>query len=113
MNRTDNYRKLINSRKWAKLRAAKMQSNPLCEICSAAGIITPGTEIHHITPIDTGANDTERTRLAYNTGNLQTLCHACHVQAHKDLQSKSAKVTQARNATKAAGFVDQFLSDKK
>ena len=90
-----------------------MQNNPLCEICSAAGIITPGTEIHHITPIDTGANDTERTRLAYNTGNLQTLCHACHVQAHKDLQSKSAKETQARNKAKRHGFVEMFLSEKK
>ena len=90
-----------------------MQSSPICENCAAAGIITPGTEIHHIKPIDTGANDTERARLAYNTGNLQTLCHACHVQAHKDLQSKTAKQTQARNKAKRAGFVDQFLSDKK
>ena len=90
-----------------------MQSNPLCEICAVAGIITPGTEVHHITPVDTGANDTERTRLAYNAGNLQTLCHACHVQAHKDLQSKTAKQTQARNKAKRAGFVSQFLSEKK
>ena len=90
-----------------------MQSNPLCEICAVAGIITPGTEVHHITPVDTGANDTERTRLAYNAGNLQTLCHACHVQVHKDLQSKSAKQTQARNKAKRTGFVEMFLSKKK
>ena len=90
-----------------------MQSNPICENCFAAGIITPGTEVHHIKPIDTGANDTERTRLAYNAGNLQTLCHACHVKAHIELQSKTAKQTQARNKAKRAGFIDQFLSDKK
>ena len=90
-----------------------MQSNPLCEICAAAGIITPGTEIHHITPVDTGANDMERARLAYDMSNLQTLCHACHVQAHVELQSKTAKQTQARNKAKRSGFVDQFLSDKK
>ena len=113
MNRTNIYTKLINSRKWTKLRAAKMQSNPLCENCSVAGIITPGTEIHHITPIDIGANDMERTRLAYDMSNLQTLCHKCHVIAHVELQSKSAKQTQARNKAKRAGFVDQFLSDKK
>ena len=90
-----------------------MQNNPLCEICAVAGIITPGTEVHHVKPIDIGANDMERTRLAYDPGNLQTLCHACHVQVHKDMQSKSAKVIQARNATKAAGFVSQFLIEKK
>lgn len=113
MNRTSNYKKLINSRKWNKLRAAKMQSNPLCEICSAAGIITPGIEVHHIKPIDTGANDTERTRLAYDMSNLQTLCHKCHIIAHVELQSKSAKQTQARNKAKRAGFVEMFLSEKK
>ena len=95
------------------MRTAKMQSNPICENCAVAGIITPGTEVHHVKPIDTGANDMERTRLAYNAGNLQTLCHACHVQAHKDLQSKTAKETQSRNKAKRTGFVNQFLSEKK
>ena len=90
-----------------------MQNNPLCEICSAAGIITPGTEVHHITPVDTGANDMERTRLAYDMSNLQTLCHKCHIIAHVELQSKSAKQTQARNKAKRAGFVEMFLSEKK
>ena len=90
-----------------------MQSNPLCEICAAAGIITPGTEIHHITPVDTGANNEQMELLAYNYNNLITLCHACHIKAHIELQSKSAKQTQARNKAKRTGFVDQFLSDKK
>ena len=90
-----------------------MQSNPICEICAAAGIITPGTEVHHVTPVDTGANNEQIELLAYNYSNLVTLCHKCHVQAHKDLQSKSAKQTQARNKAKRTGFVDQFLSDKK
>ena len=111
--RSDDYRKLINSQKWAKLRADKLQKNPLCERCMLSGIIAPGTEVHHIAPIDTGANFEQMKLLAYNYSNLQTLCHVCHVQAHKDLQSKTAKQTQARNATKAAGFVSQFLSDNK
>ena len=90
-----------------------MQSNPICENCHAAGIITPGTEIHHITPVDTGANNEQMELLAYNYSNLVTLCHACHVQVHKDLQSKSAKQTQARNTAKVTGFVEMFLSKKK
>ena len=90
-----------------------MQSNPICENCHAAGIITPGTEVHHVKPIDTGANDMERTRLAYDMSNLQTLCHKCHIIAHVELQSKTAKQTQSRNKAKCAGFVDQFLSEKK
>ena len=82
-------------------------------MCRLSGIITPGTEIHHIKPIDTGGTPEEMQHLAYNYSNLQTLCHACHVATHIELQSKSAKQTQARNATKAAGFVSQFLSDNK
>ena len=113
IKRSTQYKKLINSQKWAKLRAEKLQNNPLCERCMSSGIIAPGTEIHHITPIETGANFEQMKLLAYNYSNLITLCHVFHVQVHKDLQSKTAKQTQARNATKAAGFVDQFLSDKK
>ena len=113
IKRSSQYEKLINSRKWAKLRYEKLQNNPLCERCMSSGIIAPGTEIHHITPIDTGCTPAEMQRLAYNYSNLQTLCHACHVQVHKELQSKTAKVIQTRNATKRAGFVYKFLSEIK
>ena len=113
IKRTSQYKKLLNSQKWAKLRAEKLQNNPICERCKQIGIIAPGTEVHHIAPIDTGANFEQMKLLAYNYSNLITLCHVCHVQVHKDLQSKTAKQTKARNAAKRSGFVDQFLSDKK
>ncbi|MHB9056236.1 MAG: HNH endonuclease [Paludibacteraceae bacterium] len=113
INRTTQYKKLINCQKWAKLRSEKLKNNPLCEHCQVAGIITPGAEIHHITPIDTGANYERMKLLAYNYNNLVTLCHTCHIQAHVELQSKTAKQTQARNTAKVAGFVSQFLSEKK
>ena len=113
IRRTSEYKKLINCQKWAKLRSEKLQNNPLCERCQKSGIITPGAEIHHITPVDTGANHEQMKLLAYSYSNLATLCHKCHIKAHIELQSKTAKVIQARNATKAAGFVSQFLSKKK
>ena len=113
MKRTSEYKKLINSQKWAKLRAEKLQSDPICERCKLLGTITPGTEIHHIMPIDNGATPAEMFRLAYAPGNLQTLCHKCHVLIHTELLSKSAATNKYRNAARADGFISQFLSVKK
>lgn len=113
IKRTNEYRKLINSQKWAKLRAEKLQSDPICEHCRLSGIITPGAEIHHITPIDEGATPAEKKRLAYNPYNLQTLCHNCHVAIHKELQSKSKAAKKKRAANTAAVFIAEFLNVKK
>ena len=113
IQRTTEYKKLINSQKWVKLRARKLQKTPLCERCQLAGIVTPGAEVHHITPVDTGATPAEMFRLAYAPGNIQTLCHKCHVLIHTELLSKSAATNKARNAARAAGFINQFLSVKK
>ena len=112
IKRTNEYRKLINSQKWAKLRAKKLCTDPLCERCMLSGIITPGAEIHHITPIDTGVTPAEKKRLAYNPHNLQTLCHNCHVAIHKEMQSKSKAVTKIRAKDTAVTFVTEFLHKK-
>ena len=112
IKRTNEYRKLINSQKWAKLRAEKMQTDPICERCKLSGTITPGAEIHHITPIDNGATPAEKKRLAYNPHNLQTLCHNCHVATHKELQSKSTQATKIRAKNTTATFVTEFLHKK-
>lgn len=112
IKRTNEYRKLINSQKWAILRAEKLQSDPICERCKMSRIITPGAEIHHITPIDNGSTPAEKKRLAYNVHNLQTLCHGCHVAIHKELQSKSKAATKIRAKNTSATFVSEFLHKK-
>lgn len=112
MNRSNQYRKLINSRKWVKLRNEKIKQDPLCERCSLSGIITPGAEIHHITPVDDGTTPAEKKRLAYNPNNLQTLCKSCHVAIHKELQSKSKAATKRRAKDTAAVFIAEFLNKK-
>ena len=97
---------------WVKLRARKLQETPLCERCKLSGIITPGSEIHHIMPIDTGTTPAEKIRLAYNPYNLQTLCHSCHVTTHKELKSKSAQNTKIRAKNTSATFITEFLHKK-
>ena len=48
MSRNPHYIKMINSNKWKLLRAKKLQSNPVCEVCEANNRSTLATE--DITP---------------------------------------------------------------
>lgn len=56
---------------WRKLRATKLQRQPLCEACAAKGSTTPAQMVDHIRPINEGG-------AALDLKNLQSLCHACH-----------------------------------
>ncbi len=60
------------SNKW--LRAAKsfLRTNPLCNHCDARGVITPATEVDHITP------HRGDMHLFWDTDNWQPLCKQCH-----------------------------------
>lgn len=49
------------------------------------------TEVHHITPILTGADDAAMESLAYNKGNLMSLCHACHKAIHERMGKTKSK----------------------
>lgn len=60
---------------WVKLRAIKLQADPLCEACLKASKWTQATEVDHIERFDGIADP---LRLSYS--NLQSLCKACHVE---------------------------------
>jgi 5-methylcytosine-specific restriction enzyme A len=64
------------SPKWRRLRALKLQINPLCEICQKAGKLVAATTVHH---------DIERLArpdLAYDLDNLVSCCSPCHSIEH-------------------------------
>lgn len=109
MSRNINYIKLINSRRWVKLRFEKLRSNPLCERCLSDDLTTPATTVHHKIPVETGVTFTEMERLAFDFNNLKSVCAPCHVLEHIDLQSKSKDSIKANNARKKALFVEKYL----
>lgn len=89
------------------MRRKKISDNPLCEICDSKGVIKPASEVHHIVPIE---SDPARMKaLCFDEGNLQSLCHDCHVQVHIDMRSKSKDVTKQRNKDKTNNFVNKLL----
>lgn len=55
---------------WHKVRQMHLNEYPLCHDCESLGLVTAGTEVHHIKALnDGGTNDDD---------NLMSLCHECH-----------------------------------
>lgn len=69
----ENRQKVYQNPKWKKLREAKLQQNPLCEVCLAKGIITPAVDVHHK---DSFLNyeGSERLYKAFDFDNLLSVC---------------------------------------
>lgn len=77
---------LYSSSKWQKLRAAYIMENPLCEICLQENVTNVAQEIHHKKPISRGETIEEMKELAFDYGNLQSLCTYHHHEIHKQMK---------------------------
>ena len=110
MSRDPRYQRLLNDKQWKLLRAEVFRrANGLCEICKAKGFITPGVDVHHIKPVETGRTVQEMERLAYNPNNCQLLCIACHIKVHQSMRSHTKEQVQAnkkRGAERRASWLD-------
>jgi len=62
-----------NTKRWITLRNYKLQLNPLCEVCEAAGKVEAATEVHHIHALKDENDDG-----FYDLDNLQAICTKCH-----------------------------------
>ena len=83
-SKDEDYRRLLTSYRWLRLRQLKLSRNPLCERCEAEGYVTAATEVHHVIPVEEGVTSLDKERLCYDMGNLRSLCHACHVRTHTE-----------------------------
>ena len=61
-----------NRARWKRLRAVKLNAEPLCERCKQQGRTTVAVHVHHVQPRKA------RPDLAYNYDNLESLCIHCH-----------------------------------
>jgi 5-methylcytosine-specific restriction protein A len=62
---------------WPKVRARKLEQEPLCERCKAEGMTVAAVTVHHIKEIE-GRDDPNRLRW----DNLESLCFDCHETHH-------------------------------
>ena len=58
---------------WRKLRALKLEQEPMCEECLRVGRLTPAQMVDHIVPIN-------KSGASLDIENLQSLCNACHAR---------------------------------
>lgn len=111
MKKDNDYKKLINTRRWQKLRKQKLTQHPLCQECEALGRIgVAATEVHHITPVEHGRNYAEKERLMYNPNNLRALCHTCHVAAHLALGRSGKAAARRINIAHVDSFTSNYLT---
>ena len=109
MAKDKDYVQLIHTERWLQLRKAKLTAQPVCERCEAQGILTPATEVHHVTPVEDGLTYSAKVRLMYDPHNLRALCHACHVQTHIELGRGGKAGAKRRAAKQLAGVIKKFF----
>ena len=109
MAKDENYIKLINASKWRKLRLKKLQSNPLCECEECRDKITPATEVHHITPVESVTLLTQMELLAYDWNNLMSVSHECHIRIHTEMFSHTKENVKKASMRRTQRFIDKFL----
>ena len=61
------HKDIYATRRWQRLRLQVLVKHPLCECCGR-----PSSQVHHVESIE------ERPDLAFDEGNLMSLCAACH-----------------------------------
>lgn len=66
------------SERWRKLRIIYLRRHPLCKDCEAVGMVTPATEVDHITAWRKGGTEARQQELLWDWHNLQALCKSCH-----------------------------------
>lgn len=89
MSRRKDVNDIYQSLRWRELREAKLDANPVCELCEKAGRVTPATLVHHRIPIETALTRAGMEELAYRWSNLQSLCRPCHSDIHQRMRSRS------------------------
>lgn len=110
MAKDKDYRKLIHTPRWLRLRHEVLSAHPLCEMCGEEGYVAPATEVHHVVPVEYGINYAEKFRLMYDPKNLRALCHACHVKIHTEMGRSGKEAVRRRNAEQVKSVIVKFFN---
>ncbi|WP_075559137.1 HNH endonuclease signature motif containing protein [Parabacteroides timonensis] len=109
MAKDANYIKLINTARWKRVRLKKLQAQPLCECCQDKDKITPATEVHHVTPVETVTTIEQMETLMFEYSNLMSVCHECHKNIHAEMFSHSKENVKRANERRTKRFTDRYL----
>lgn len=108
MENSRDYRRLIQGRRWQKLRRSVLSAHPLCVDCQRQGRLTAATEVHHVVPCQSAPSVRTMETLMYDPGNLRPLCHACHLAAHEHLGKGGREERARRRSVELEAFISKF-----
>lgn len=97
-SKDSDYRRLITSRKWQKLRWLQLIRQPYCERCARHGLHVEATEVHHVHPVQDALSRDDKVRLMFDPSNIMSVCHKCHVELHEEM-GRSGKAWSKRHAS--------------
>lgn len=109
MAKDKDYRRLIHTAQWVRLRRTKLTAFPLCERCREEGRLAPATEVHHIRPVEEGLTLREKEQLMFDPHNLRALCHECHVKTHTEMGRCGKKQAKERAGVHLLRFKEKFM----
>ncbi len=109
MSKNKDYKKLIHTVRWLRLRKEVLSGHPLCQMCEKEGRMSVATEVHHIVPCETAVNARDMESLMYDRHNLVALCHRCHVEVHMALGKGGRQSRRERADTRLQDFKEKFL----
>lgn len=99
MSQKQDKQRIYNSKEWKITRTAKLQRDPLCEVCKANGKIVAAQAVHHVIPIETASDFAYMQELAFRFSNLLSVCYQCHSDIHQQLNSRTREGHQRAAAT--------------
>lgn len=107
------YYTLIQSTQWRVLRNQKMKDcNGLCERCLKQGVVTPATEVHHITPVERDKNRAMMAARCFDYNNLMCVCRDCHDALHGEMQSHTMAARVAGVRQEAKDMAEMLLGEE-
>ena len=109
MSQKQDKQRIYNSKEWRLVRNAKLEKNPLCEVCAERGKIVAAQCVHHIIPIETATDFTYMKELAFRFDNLLSCCYQYHSEIHQTLKSRTREGHQ--RASQSA--IDRWINKHK
>lgn len=96
-----------NKPEWKRLRKAKLQANPLCEVCLVQGRYTPAEAVHHKDSFLNYSGQAS-TLKALDYDNLISLCAHHHNRLHSILEASNQTSTTGQSAEEIVKIIDEW-----
>ena len=76
--KNNDYKNVIRSARWQRIRAYHLLRDPLCVRCAKKGKTTVATEVHHVVRCH------DDPVMQVNPQNLESICNECHLPVSND-----------------------------